>query len=115
MPVTVNTISIMPGQSISTALDCLTGTPVRILMPPAWEGGGSDVITFQVSGNNTTYADLLNHRGQEVEATLTPGTIIALVLDMGLKSGQFLKIRAGSRNRPIVQSAQRDFVIALES
>jgi hypothetical protein len=115
MPVTVTTISIMPGQSISTALDCSTGTPVRILMPSTWEGGGSDIITFQSSGNNTTYADLLNHRGQEVEATIVPGTMIVLVLDLGLKSGQFLKIRAGSRNRPVVQSAQRDFVIALES
>jgi hypothetical protein len=115
MPSTTVTASIMPGESISTAVDCSTATPVRIRMPLGWQGAGSDVITFQTSGDNITYFDLFQANGKEVSATVVTGTVVAVLADMGLRSGQFLKIRAGRRDGPPdIQSAQRDFIIMLE-
>jgi hypothetical protein len=115
MPATTVTASIMPGQSLSTAIDCSTATPVRIRMPMGWQGAGSDVITFQTSGDNLTYFDLFQANGTEVSAIVVTGTVVIVLADMGLRAGQFLKIRAGRREGPPdIQSVQRDFVILLE-
>lgn len=84
-------------------------------MPADWQGGGTDIITFQVSYDDAEFFDLYRIDGTEVSAVVVPGTVISIDMDTGLTGKQYFKIRAGRRSNPVKQSAQRDFVVAVES
>ena len=53
----------------------------------------------------------MHPNGLEVSCAVFPGTC---VIGMELVTG-FLKIRSGSRDRPVVQEARREFAIAIDT
>jgi hypothetical protein len=99
--------TIQAGQSLSDPIDCSAGTIEHIAMPAAWTGA---LLSFQASGDNTTYYDMFRSDNTEITINITPNTVIALSPDLfPVTAKTWLKIRSGSRNYPVAQQAQRQF------
>jgi hypothetical protein len=112
MPLTVlNGPTIAAGESLSNGVDCTAGTIVRLTMPAAWGGGN---ITFAISSDGVFFNDLFDHDGNEFTMRVTPGAAIPLAFDGLTRCMAHVKIRSGTRDHPIVQTAQRDFAIAIQ-
>ena len=104
---------IPAGQSLSDGIDCTAGAIVRITMPAAWTPAN---ISFAISSDGGFYNDLVGIDGKEVIIPVVPGTAVVLAsFTEYLRAIAFLKLRSGSRFYPVVQPAQRDFAIAIET
>jgi hypothetical protein len=114
MPLTVlNGPIISAGQSLSAGIDCTAGSIVRITMPAAWTPAN---ISFSISSDGAGYNDLVGIDGKEIIVPVVPGTALVLAsFAEYLRAIAFLKVRSGSRLYPVVQPAQRDFAIAIET
>jgi len=102
---------IAAGESLSDAVDCTGGTIVRLTMPAGWGGGN---ITFAISSDGVGFNDLFNYDGTEFTMRVTPGAAIPMAFDGLTRCMAHVKIRAGTRDHPIVQDVQRDFAIAIQ-
>jgi hypothetical protein len=101
--------TIKQGQSLSEPLDCTMGQLVRIHMPPSWDPAP---LTFQIS-EGTTWFDLFDVHGVEVKVqTVVAGT--AALVQVHQVREVLIRFRSGWRTNPIVQNADRNFVVALE-
>jgi hypothetical protein len=110
MPLTVlNGPSINEGESLSDALDCSAGRIVKLTMPKD-EWTYAD-ITFQTSTDGVGFNDIMYPDGREVMCVVFHDTaIIGLDLPVG-----FLKIRSGTRDRPVEQEGRRTFAVAIDT
>jgi hypothetical protein len=104
----LNGPNIAPGESLSDALDCSAGRIIKITMPQDWTFAD---ITFQTSSDGVGFNDIMRPDGREVMCTVFEGTAI---IGMELITG-FLKIRSGTRDRPVPQEAIRTFAIAIDT
>lgn len=104
----LNGPSINEGESLSDALDCSAGKIIKITMPTDWSFAP---ISFQTSSDGVGFNDIMHADGREVTCTVWEGTAI---IGMTLVTG-FLKIRSGSRDRPIPQEGRRTFAVALDT
>ena len=103
----LNGPNISAGESLSDALDCSAGRIIKITMPKLWTFAD---ITFQTSSDGVGFNDIMKPNGQEVSCTVFAGTAI---IGMDTVTG-FLKIRSGTRDRPVVQPELREFAVALD-
>jgi hypothetical protein len=102
---------IQPGESLSDAVECSTGQPVRLTMPGKWDDAP---LTFQVSSDNKMFNDLFLPDGKEVSMNVVPGVGLIVPPDW-LRSIVFIKFRSGTRDAPVEQSELREFAIAIET
>ena len=110
MPLTVlNGPNIAPGESLSDALDTSAGKIVKITFPADWDFAE---ITMQTSSDGIGFNDILRPDGREVSCTVFEGCAV-IGLDLPLLG--FIKIRSGTRDRPVVQSAIRTFAVAIDT
>jgi hypothetical protein len=100
---------IAAGESLSEAVDCSAGLPVRITMPAEWTAAG---LSFQISSDGNFYNDCFDATGHEMVLVVLPGTAVPIPEQWGRMMG-WLKFRSGGRDNPVAQEAQRDFSIAL--
>lgn len=100
---------IQAGASLSDGLDCTAGRIVRIYTPSAWTGSN---ITFQLSFDGVTWANLLNRSGAEIIAAVKPNSVI--ILTEYTQQVAHIKIRSGTAAEPVVQAARRDFKTTIE-
>jgi len=77
-------------------------------MPSGWTHAD---VTFMTSSDGNGYNDILHTNGLEVSSAVFPGTA---VIGLGLVKG-WLKIRSGSRDRPVVQTERRQFAVAIDT
>jgi|SRR5580765_2914577 hypothetical protein len=103
---------IQAGESLSDGIDCTGGNIVRLTMPAGWDNAN---ITFQISSDGAGYNDLYTVDGNEVTLPVRLGAAVVLAqFGEYLKAIAFLKIRSGTKSYPVVQTAQRDFAVAIE-
>jgi hypothetical protein len=121
MAITILPLTILSGQSISAPLSISTGLKIaRIAMPPEWD---SAPLTFLISldeGNG--WLDLY-HAAEGTSGMYAPyetgvqsvvaNSILSMPSDMGASIG-WLKIRSGTKSKPVVQTADRVFAIMFE-
>lgn len=108
----INGPFIQPGDSLSDAIDCSAGQPVRLTMPGAWDDA---VLTFQVSTDEKFFNDLYDHRGEEVSITIVvPGAGVIVPPDW-LRSAVFVKFRSGTHDVPVPQNDLREFAVAIDT
>ena len=100
---------IQAGASLSDGLDCTAGVITRIFTPPAWTGTN---ITFQLSFDGVTWANLVTRSGAEVVAAVKPNSVI--ILTEYSRQVAHLKIRSGTAAAPVVQAERRDFKTTIE-
>ena len=107
MPLTILPLFIQAGQSLGDPVDCSAGPIVKLTLPGNFVG---DTISFATSSDGILYNDAFDEHGHEIVYTVIAGTGI---LGMRLTTG-FVKIRSGTRERPVVQPELREFAVALD-
>lgn len=103
------TCTIPAGQSLSNSVDCTTGTFICIITPPAWDYSAG--LSFQVSNDNTTFYDFFVNGSELTTLPLTRNVCNAVPSELNWVP--YLKLRSGSRDRPVTQTADRVFTIIL--
>lgn len=68
-----SSVTIPSGSNTSDTVDFLGSSLVGIIMPAAFTGTS---ITFQMSDSDTTYCDLYNKDGTQLQATVAPSRAI---------------------------------------
>jgi hypothetical protein len=108
--ITSTTVTILAGQSLSSAADLSAGNMVMLLTPPAWTSAN---ISFQVSEDNVTYCDLYDSNGNEILKAMASNR--AINVDPSYTSGSlWIKIRSGPGANPVTQAADRIFTIVIQ-
>jgi hypothetical protein len=106
MPITVlNGPTIQAGQSLSNSAN-LQGRQIVGLLVPL--GLPSTCITFQLSQGANDFHDLYSIRGDLLKIYPVPGARLVFDTDWALIA-DFMKIRTGTPDDPIVQTAVRVF------
>jgi hypothetical protein len=101
---------IEAGEALSNGIDCSAGQLVRVTMPEGWSRAP---LTFQISTDGTFYNDLFGLDGYEVTlSNVEPGSAVVVPHGIGIAVG-WLKVRSGTRDNPVPQSAARLFAVAL--
>ena len=117
MSVTYETVSIPAGEAFSSSVDCKSRQPVRIVMPDDWTTGPSGgIITFQISSDEAVWFDIFRINGEPISVIVKPKTTLMFSRELGFdKLQDYFRVRAGDPERPALQSAQRDFIFAIET
>ena len=94
------------GTSISGSIDIGEDFVVGLIMPDRWTPAQ---VSIQVSVDNNSFYDLFDfdltvwNTAKEVAFNVpSPGTVVAINPDTMLM-GQYIKLRSGTRDAPIVQ------------
>jgi hypothetical protein len=106
----LNGPTIAAGESLSDAVDCSAGLPVRITMPADWTAAG---LSFQLSSDGMFFNDCFDHTGHEIVMVVMPGTAVPIPEIWGRLMG-FIKFRSGGRDNPVPQETDRAFSIAID-
>jgi hypothetical protein len=111
MPESIIKTSIPKGGSISNALDCRTGTLVRIHTPPAWSQAP---LTVQLSPDNNLWSTLTYFDGHDYEIAVVPNSVV-LPHSAFTRSIGWLRLISGSRNKvPLIpQADNREFTLIM--
>jgi hypothetical protein len=111
--INILTATIGAGQSLSSVVDCSNNFVVGIIMPNEWT---SARVSLSVSIDNIAFQDLFTFdektgtSATEFLFNVTPGTIVAINPNAMLMA-RYLKLRSGTRDRFVVQKADRIFGI----
>ena len=81
-------------------------------MPADWTGAN---LTFQFSSDGSGYNDMYDENGDEVTLPEIPAGGGYVLNREFLSSLAFIKIRSGTAEHPVVQKADREFALAVES
>jgi hypothetical protein len=107
-PVVIPGLTIAAGEALSNAIDVTNGTVLYFVAPSEWDAAN---ISFQISPDNETFVDLFQRDGTEVILPVRAASCVYVTPPLQMAS--YLKIRSGTRDRPIPQRAQRDFVMVV--
>lgn len=109
--VVLNGPTIAAGESLSDALDCNVGSLVRITLPAAWTDAP---LSFEMSTDGEFYNEVCDASGREITANVLTGA--ALVIDEKFSRALgWLKVRSGTKERPVPQAAERAFAVAMRT
>ena len=108
MPIQSHTATIPAGEAISNAVDCTGGYIIKIATPPDWY---RSPVTFQISNDNVTFFDAFLQNGEEIQFVIEANAVIICVKQL---SG-WIKLRSGTRERPLAQPAARDFIVVVDT
>jgi len=110
MPRTILTATINAGGTLSNAVDVSLATVSFLFLPSAWTPA---LLSFQASPDNVTFADLVDANTKEISINVVAGTVIKPIW-IPVAIG-WLKFRSGSRDAPVIQTANRVFSIAADT
>lgn len=106
MQTVIQAATIANGTAITAAIDLLNGRLVGVQLA-SWTAAN---LTFQVSFDGTTFADLFDDGGNEVTVT-TGGADRVLLFRSNLvdlfRGAQKIKVRSGTTGVPVNQGAER--------
>lgn len=97
------------NESLSAPINVNAGDVVALMMPDAWTYAE---LSFQISADDVTHFDVYERDGDEVRVKVTPNAVLLIEREL-LMAASSLRLRSGSRSRPVVQAARRDFSLAL--
>jgi len=107
MPLQILPLFIQAGQSLGDPVDCSAGPIVKLTLPGNFVG---DTISFATSSDGLMFNYMFIHAANALIYTVIAGTGIFVPR---LTTG-FVKIRSGTRERPVVQPELREFAVALD-
>jgi hypothetical protein len=113
MPLSIVKPKILAGESLSDAVDLTSGSAAIIVVPANWLPAN---ITFQLSLDNTTFADFFDSNAREVMKMIEAGTVVNLDPSGDASAtirNVWLKIRSGARDHPVVQPEDVEFQLAI--
>lgn len=100
----VISFTIANGESLSESID-ITGIkkPRRVIMPSAWTAAN---LTFQGSYDDSTFNDVYDYNGTELNVTAAASRTIELPFTT-LDGIRYLKVRSGTAGVAVNQGAER--------
>lgn len=105
---------IAEGESLSSVVDCTAANTgagiVAIIFPSDWTSAGG--VTFQVSADNIDYYDFYDRDGKEITIAAKPGGAIHIGSEVA-RALRYIKLRSGTKAKPVAQKADRTFQIVL--
>lgn len=103
--------TIKQGESLSDGADCSAGNIVRITVPQEYTSAN---LTFQVSSDGNLYNDLHDAAGTEVSivAKADTGIVVSGAWAAGIN---FIRLRSGTRDNPVLQAVDCKFAIAVRT
>lgn len=105
--VSTQSCMIASGTAVSSAIDLAGWSPLRIVMPAAWDLAN---LTLLVSQDNVTYVPVYLDDGTEY--VIAAAASRAIVLDPGRLPGvRYLQLRSGTAATPVNQTAARTLTI----
>lgn len=104
-------VTIASGQSLSDAIDLSDYSVVGVLMPTAWTAAN---LTFQGSVDGSTFGNLIEKAGIELEVVAAISYLIPLS-SSAFEPCRYLKIRSGTSSAAVNQAASRTIQLILES
>ena len=114
--VVLNGPLIRAGESLSEGINTQDRDIVRLTMPSEWDNAP---ISFQFSTDGTFYNDLFHVSGvpgsyTAFEVVLTQVEAgVGVVVPIGFSRGiVWFKVRSGTRDTPVEQSADRNFALS---
>jgi hypothetical protein len=112
MPVARPSVNIVipAGQFLSAGVDCTEGYLARVQMPVAWTPAN---LSFQISHDGVIYYDLLDLSGNEALLAVVAGSARMINIEPWSSGIGWWKFRSGPIAHPIVQAADRTFVVTL--
>jgi hypothetical protein len=109
-------ITIPAGQALSNSVDCTagkaTGEVVALVMPADWNYSGG--LTFQLSTDNVEWFDSYQADGIERMMAVKPGGVFALGGEFA-RMAKYVRLRAGTKDHPVPQAADRVFKLVVTS
>lgn len=96
-------ITIANGASLSDAINLMGTTLVGYIMPAGWDAAS---ITFQVSVDGSSFADMRDTLGNEVKHIVQSDSFVS-VQPANFASVQHIKLRSGTTGAAVNQSAER--------
>jgi hypothetical protein len=96
-------VTIASGASLSGAVDLNGCGLVRIQMPAGWDAA---VLTFQVSLDGLTFANLYDRAGNEYTVQVAASSSI-IVPPSDFAGLRWLKVRSGTAGVAVNQTAER--------
>lgn len=104
-------VQIPANAALSDAIDLDGVTLVGIQMPSAWDAAN---LTFQVSVDGSTFANLYDQAGSEVTVNASAGRYIVVdhLTFLGIR---YLKVRSGTSAAPVNQTASRVLTVVVRS
>ena len=119
MPLQTLTLTIPAGQSLSNGVNCSKGKVTLIEFPAAWNDAN---VSFQVSSDGNAWHDYYYLNPGErmpmgLREVIVPAiaNIATIVLTDWASNLLWLKIRSGSADQPRIQSADRTFVLTVDT
>ena len=97
-------ISIPAGGSLSNAVNLDGKEIIRIIMPQQWYPAK---LTMQISPDGGIYRDAFD-QNRELGFEPIPTTVV-FIRPNSLRALFYVRVRSGTRENPVPQSAQRDF------
>lgn len=102
-------VVIANGASLSDPIRLAGNVLAGVHMPAAWTAAS---LTFQVSNDGTTWRNLFDAEGTEVEVVATAG--VAIILDTSsFLPWRHMRIRSGTSALPVNQGADRTIIAEL--
>lgn len=93
------TVTIADGQSLSSSADLCGGNLLAIDIPASWTAAD---MTLQASADGTTFYDVYNDLGAEVQLPVSSSRRVILFGD-DFKSVRHIKLRSGTSGAPVAQ------------
>ncbi len=101
---------IRKGESESEVVDVGNDELVRITMPGNWTPA---ILTFEISTDGQMFNPLHEPDGGEVSINVFPGAAV-IIPELWARAIKFLKVRSGTRERPVAQLEEREFALAVK-
>lgn len=106
--------TIPAGQSISNAVNLSDNAMTRIVMPDAWDTNAALTFQFSLDDTDANFRDVYFTDGKEIALKVVPKAAVLIPQQWSLQFG-YLKFRSGACSKPIIQSANRTFLLAAAS
>lgn len=103
--------TIAAGEVLSSIADCAAGRPVRIYMPAQWEPAA---LSMMMSDDGTNWFDVFNSEGFEASMFCIPGSVVPVLGSWPLQQAQ-IKLRSGTRLKPVSQPIAATFTLAVQA
>jgi hypothetical protein len=109
MPKKAIQATISAGESLSGSIDLTSDSLAMLLAPSAWTSAN---LSFLVSTDNVNFVGLYDASGAEVVKPIVPNTAVNVPTEI-TQAAVYLKLRSGTRMRPVPQQQAATFALVL--
>lgn len=105
------TTTIASGSSLSAVIEANSRPLLAFVIPSGWTDAD---LTFQVSLDGLTYAELIGEDGNAITLEARAGQVTRLADPSQWEGWPYLKVRSGTSGSPVTQAATRTITVRVK-